>query len=268
VFLTTHYLDEADKLADRVGIIDGGVLQCVGSPSELTDMLKGDSIALAFDEGVAEQAKPLLEGSGFTKEVLVEEDGLRIYVDNGGETIADLISLLAGEQIKIKSVTLARPTLDDVFIKFTGKSMDKVEEKIKPWWAEWAGDDWEQQAEQNEWGGNKWVNADGSAKDKEAFEEWAAETSNAEADGDAPDADAASTNDADVASAISDCVSEAESDETAADDKENDVSEENKDETTGGDPNWGGNEWVNKDGTAKNPEAMKKWLDDSAKKAE
>ncbi len=243
VFMTTHYLDEADKLADRVGIIDEGVLQACDTPSGLKDVLKGDSISMSFDEGDADKARPLMEKAAFSKEVLDEQDGLRIYVDNGGKTIADVVHLLSDNGLRATSLTLARPTLDDVFIKFTGKSLDKIEEKVKPWWAEWAGDNWEQQEAEGNWGGNKWMNADGTPKDEEEFKTWsdAQEDASADTDDDAEKAEA-----------------------------ENDVSEEKEDkkeEATDGDPNWGGNEWVNKDGSPKDPEAMSKWLKDSAGKS-
>ena len=176
VFLTTHYLDEADKLAHRVGIIDQGVLQAVGTPSELKDMLKGDSIALTFEGDAKARALPLLGAAPFAKEVLDEEEGIRVYVDHGGETVAELISLLSREGIRIKAVTLARPTLDDVFIKFTGRSMEKVEEKVRPWWAQWAGDNWEQTQAKGEWKGNRWMSADGTPKDPEAMAKWLKET--------------------------------------------------------------------------------------------
>jgi ABC-2 type transport system ATP-binding protein len=239
VFMSTHYLDEADKLAQRVGIINEGVLQTVGTPGELKDMLKGDSITVDFDGGVPEPARALIAGAPFAKEVLdEEEDGLRIYVDNGGETVADLISLLARDGIRVKSVTLSRPTLDDVFVKFTGRSMDKVEEKVRPWWAQWAGDNWEQ-VEQKEWKGNRWVTEDGSPKDPEAFEAWVQEGAAKEAD-------------AEASSEVEDEVSEQSK-------------EEKKDEKAEG-TGWAGNEWVNADGTPKDPEAMAKWLKETAAK--
>jgi ABC-2 type transport system ATP-binding protein len=240
VFMTTHYLDEADKLARRVGIIDQGVLQAVGTPGELKDMLKGDSIALALDPEAVDPARRLLADAPFSKEVLDEEDGLRIYVDNGGETVADLVSLLAQGGVKVRSVTLARPTLDDVFIKFTGRSMDKVEEKVDPWWAQWAGSG---AGDGNtEWKGNKWVNADGTPKDKKAFDAWTQEQADAAPAGNGTREAAAPTDEAE------DTVSEEDKKETT---------EPAAKEESGG---WAGNEWVNADGTPKDPEAMAKWL--------
>jgi ABC-2 type transport system ATP-binding protein len=237
VFMSTHYLDEADKLAHRVGIINEGVLQAVGTPGALKDMLKGDSITVAFDGGVPERARALVADADFAKEVLDEGDeALRIYVDNGGETVADLIALLAQGGIRVKAVTLARPTLDDVFVKFTGRSMDKVEEKVRPWWAQWAGDNWEQVEAKGEWKGNRWVTEDGTPKDPEAFEAWSKETAG---------------------------------DGNAAGGEEDDVSEQPKDAKKEGKPagtGWAGNEWVNADGTPKDPEAMAKWLKETAGK--
>jgi len=258
VFMTTHYLDEADKLAHRVGIINEGVLQAVGTPGELKDMLKGDSIALALDADTVDTARGLLADAPFSKEVLEEEDGLRIYVDNGGETVADLISMLGQASIKVRSVTLARPTLDDVFIKFTGRSLDKVEEKVQPWWAQWAGSG---AGDGNtEWKGNKWVNADGTPKDKKAFEAWTQEK--AAADAGAPEADAAPAAErADWADNGRGSANAAPEDVEA----EDTVSEDDKKKPAepaaeGGSDGWAGNEWVNADGSPKDPEAMAKWL--------
>jgi len=243
VFMSTHYLDEADKLAHRVGIINEGVLQAVGTPGELKDMLKGDAITVAFDGGVPERARALIADADFAKEVLDEGDeALRIYVDNGGETVADLISVLARDGIRVKSVTLSRPTLDDVFVKFTGRSMDKVEEKVRPWWAQWAGDNWEQTQAKGEWKGNRWMSADGTPKDPEAFEAWVAEH--------APEADAESAEGAEEAEVSQDT---------------DDAKDEKKDEKAEG-TGWSGNEWVNADGTPKDPEAMAKWLKETAAK--
>jgi ABC-2 type transport system ATP-binding protein len=282
VFLTTHYLDEADRLAHRVGIIDRGVLQAVGTPGELKDMLKGDSIAVAIeDEKARSRAHALIGAAPFAKEVLEEEEGVRVYVDNGGETVADLFAVLAKDGIRVKSVTLARPTLDDVFIKFTGRSMDKVEEKVRPWWAQWAGDNWDQQGGE-EWKGNKWVDADGSPKDKEAFEAWTREQAAEEPDTapeTAPDAPRKASSGQDAGWAGNEWVNAdgtpkdpeafaawaggeaADGGETP---KEEAVSEEKRDDEApkgeaqpGG---WAGNEWVNADGTPKDPEAMAKWL--------
>ncbi|MDH4228764.1 MAG: ATP-binding cassette domain-containing protein [Nitrospirota bacterium] len=246
VFLTTHYLDEADRLAHRVGIIDRARLQVVGTPSELKDLLKGDSIALNFDADGAERALPLLRSATFAKEVLEEEEGLRVYVDNGGETISDLIQLLSAKAIKIKAVTLARPTLDDVFIKFTGRSMDKVEEKVKPWWAQWAGDNWEQMEAQGDWQGNQWMNADGSPKDENSFKDWQQTqqiSPEAVTDPQVTAAEPGTENEAPV-SENQDSKPATPTDGAAA-----------PAPSTG----WAGNEWVNADGTPKDPAAMAKW---------
>jgi hypothetical protein len=215
-------------------------------------MLKGDSIAITFEEGAKERALALLKDAPFAKEVLDEEEGVRVYVDNGGETVASLISLLAQDGIRVQAVTLARPTLDDVFIKFTGRSMDKVEEKVRPWWAQWAGDNWEQAEAQGDWKGNKWMNADGTPKDKEAFEAWTQSQGAAEGE-------AAGEATVEAPAGVSG------NGRHALDDVEDDVSEEKKDEAkpeTGASEGtgWAGNEWVNADGTPKDPEAMAKWL--------
>jgi hypothetical protein len=137
-------------------------------------------------------------------------------------------------------VTVSRPTLDDVFVKFTGRSMDKVEEKVRPWWAQWAGDNWEQVQAKGGWKGNRWMSEDGTPKDPEAFEAWVAE--NAEG---AP------------GEGVAGGEEEAEVSEGSRDEK--------KDEKPAG-AGWAGNEWVNADGTPKDPEAMAKWLKETAGK--
>jgi len=126
VFLTTHYLDEADQLCDRVAIIDKGQIIADGSPSALKRRLSGDVITLktiAVDHASA-HAKALLEPIEQIKEVTAGENGtLRLTVHNGEEAVPEILKRLSANDIGVSTISLARPTLDDVFLKLTGHSL-------------------------------------------------------------------------------------------------------------------------------------------------
>ena len=126
VFLTTHYLEEADALCDRVMIIDHGQIVAEGSPRELKRQVVGDSVVLrvAEDGDARERARALLSGAPFISSVTsADEDQLRCYVDDGAAALPELLRLLDAEQIGLRSISLSEPTLDDVFLAKTGRSL-------------------------------------------------------------------------------------------------------------------------------------------------
>jgi|TARA_B100001750_G_C15445431_1_gene565933 ABC-2 type transport system ATP-binding protein len=126
ILLTTQYLEEADELADRISIIDEGLVVAEGSPDELKSMVGGDVITFTFnnEESVA-KAQSLIEDSE------IENNDLRITVENGAEKIPSLFSTLQKNDIEVTSVSANKPTLDDVFLQFTGYRLEGTEEKIK-----------------------------------------------------------------------------------------------------------------------------------------
>ena len=126
ILLTTQYLEEADELADRISIIDEGLVVAEGSPDELKSMVGGDVITFTFnnEESVA-KAQSLIEDSE------IENNDLRITVENGAEKIPSLFSTLQKNDIEVTSVAANKPTLDDVFLQFTGYRLEGTEEKIK-----------------------------------------------------------------------------------------------------------------------------------------
>ena len=126
ILLTTQYLEEADELADRISIIDEGLVVAEGSPDELKSMVGGDVITFTFnnEESVA-KAQSLIEDSE------IENNDLRITVENGAEKIPSLFSTLQKNNIEVTSVSANKPTLDDVFLQFTGYRLEGTEEKIK-----------------------------------------------------------------------------------------------------------------------------------------
>ncbi|MGH2849916.1 MAG: ATP-binding cassette domain-containing protein [Solirubrobacteraceae bacterium] len=130
IFLTTHYLEEADALCDRVMIIDDGVIVAEGSPRELKRDVVGDSVVLrvADADGAVERARSLLAEAAFVKEVTAGEDGeLRCYVDDGATALPELLRGLDAAHLGLRSISLSEPTLDDVFLAKTGRSLRDAE---------------------------------------------------------------------------------------------------------------------------------------------
>jgi ABC-2 type transport system ATP-binding protein len=123
VFLTTHYLEEADALCDRVLIIDHGEIVAGGSPDELKRRVSGDVLTLAVD-GDTQAAAGLLAGYPVVRDIGTADDGtLRLTVAHGAEALPVLLRTLDDAGITLRSVSLARPTLDDVFLAVTGRSL-------------------------------------------------------------------------------------------------------------------------------------------------
>ncbi len=128
VFLTTHYLDEADALCDRVAIVDHGGIVALGTPDELKRQIAGDILSLGFaDQNVAYDAVKTLEGNTFIKEVNVKGETANLYVDKGDENLPVIMNKLHDKEFGIKTIKLSRPTLDDVFLKLTGRSLRENE---------------------------------------------------------------------------------------------------------------------------------------------
>jgi ABC-2 type transport system ATP-binding protein len=125
IFLTTHYLEEADALCDRLMIMDHGEIVTEGTPRDLKRQVAGDSVLLSVhdDEGVLLRAQQLIAAEPYVREITVEGDHLRLYVEDGSAALPALLRLLDGAQIALKSVSLSEPTLDDVFLHETGHSL-------------------------------------------------------------------------------------------------------------------------------------------------
>jgi ABC-2 type transport system ATP-binding protein len=123
IFLTTHYLEEADVLCDRVFIIDHGVIVAEGTPEELKQRVSGDVVTLQVN-GAAQKAHELLSAQPIVQDVTVSEDGaLRLNVFHGAEALPALLRVLDDAGVTMHSINLSRPTLDDVFLTMTGRSL-------------------------------------------------------------------------------------------------------------------------------------------------
>jgi ABC-2 type transport system ATP-binding protein len=125
VSLTTHYLEEADALCDRLIIIDHGKIVIEGSPRDLKRDVAGDAILLSLHDSDSAllRAQSLLEGESYVREVNTEGDQLRLYVEDGSTALPKLMRLLDQERITLRSISLSEPTLDDVFLRETGRSL-------------------------------------------------------------------------------------------------------------------------------------------------
>jgi ABC-2 type transport system ATP-binding protein len=122
VFLTTHYLDEADALCDRVAIIDQGKIVAEGTPEELKREIAGDIVTLSVG-GDQQRALDVLKDQPFVREAGVEEGVVRLYVERGEEAMPVILRLLDAAALKLMTIDLHRPSLDDVFLRKTGRSL-------------------------------------------------------------------------------------------------------------------------------------------------
>jgi len=134
VFLTTHYLDEADALCDRIAIIDKGSIVAQGTPDELKSGISGEIISLTVNRapGAGESARKLLETEEYVREIGANENRLKLTVTHGGEAIPSVLRLLEGKGISVIDIALARPSLDDVFLRVTGHTLQEAEDQSKP----------------------------------------------------------------------------------------------------------------------------------------
>ena len=119
IILTTQYLEEADELANRISIIDEGLVVAEGTPDELKSSIGGDVITLTFrTDDDAIKAQTIIENSD------IEDNQIRVTVENGAEKIPNLLNQLVSKDINVQSVSANKPSLDDVFLKVTGYRLE------------------------------------------------------------------------------------------------------------------------------------------------
>jgi ABC-2 type transport system ATP-binding protein len=124
VFLTTQYMEEADQLCDRVAIIDGGQIVAQGTPGQLKAEMGHDVVSVALDGADAEVTEAALHGLRGLERVLTEPDALALYVEDGAASIAEIVRRLDAAEITPGAISVARPSLDDVFLKATGRRLE------------------------------------------------------------------------------------------------------------------------------------------------
>jgi ABC-2 type transport system ATP-binding protein len=130
VFLTTHYLDEADALCDRILIIDHGKIVASGTPAELKRRVSGDIIT--FEVADPARARELLAGQDGVREITTGDRAVRITVEHGDAMALPLMRALDVAGLAIASLHVAHPTLDDVFLTLTGRSLRDADGAVAP----------------------------------------------------------------------------------------------------------------------------------------
>lgn len=144
IFLTTQYLEEADRLCQRLCIVDGGKIVAQGTPAELKSEIGADAISITVkdfagknDDSVRGKARQIVQNLPNVVDTVDSGDGLTIYAKDGGYFVPDLVRAFDKTDIKLVSINLSSPTLDDVFLKHTGKRIrvEELEKQAPSMWA-------------------------------------------------------------------------------------------------------------------------------------
>ncbi|NDB33040.1 MAG: ATP-binding cassette domain-containing protein [Nitrososphaeria archaeon] len=124
IFLTTHYMEEADRLCSKVGIIDHGKIQTIDSPSSLKSKLGGGIITITIENSPAkEELVSKTKQIEFVRDVTISDEKLTIFSSKGTEVAPMIFSLASNLGVSIKTVSITQPSLDDVFLSFTGHDL-------------------------------------------------------------------------------------------------------------------------------------------------
>ncbi len=133
ILLTTHYLEEADRLARRLAIVDRGRVVAAGSPDELKSELRGDAIHVELD-GVEPDRRvrdALGRASDLLRDITVDGRMMRARVDSGARAVPAVLAALDGAGVGVATVTIARPSLDDVYLRYAGRAFRAEEEAAR-----------------------------------------------------------------------------------------------------------------------------------------
>ena len=127
IFLTTQYLEEADQLCNRLAIIDGGRLVAEGTPDGLKSDLGADVVTVGLGRGGTKEAlRQAVSGLRGVDHVVETEGGVAAYVTNGAAAVPLIVRALDEAGVEVGTVSISRPTLDDVFLEATGRSLEEV----------------------------------------------------------------------------------------------------------------------------------------------
>jgi ABC-2 type transport system ATP-binding protein len=119
VFITTHYLEEADALCDRISIMDNGEIVASGTPASLKREISGDVVRVALPLDAIAAAAQALENY----KIETYDDSVRLFVDDGATAIPQILRALDAADVPLGAIELHRPSLDDVFLTKTGRSL-------------------------------------------------------------------------------------------------------------------------------------------------
>ena len=132
ILLTTHYLEEADSLARRLAIVDQGRVVAEGTPDELKEELQGDAIVVELREPPRDgEVLRALDGLHDLRDVSVEARTLRARADSGSHMVPTVLAALEAGGVGVASVTVARPSLDDVYLRHAGRAFSEADVEVK-----------------------------------------------------------------------------------------------------------------------------------------
>jgi ABC-2 type transport system ATP-binding protein len=124
VFLTTQYMEEADQLCDRLAIIDDGKIVAAGTPAELKAEMGHDVVSITLDGADPVATEAALGGLRGLERVVAASNALALYVEDGAGSIVEIVRRLERDQISVGAISVARPSLDDVFLNATGRRLE------------------------------------------------------------------------------------------------------------------------------------------------
>jgi len=125
IFLSTHYMEEADNLCDRIGIIDYGKIQAIDSPQAMKDALGNEVITFTLNNNDEKKSNLIskIKEIEYVKEITTNENKVTVFSSKGTEVIPIIFQIVSRFETKINSISLTQPTLDDVFISYTGREL-------------------------------------------------------------------------------------------------------------------------------------------------
>jgi ABC-2 type transport system ATP-binding protein len=127
ILLTTHYLEEADRLASALAIVDRGRVVAAGTPDALKRELRGDAIHVELDAVNGHDPRTALGRLDAVRDVVVQGRSLHARADDGARTVPAVLQALEAHGVGVASVTVARPSLDDVYLQYAGRTFDAAE---------------------------------------------------------------------------------------------------------------------------------------------
>jgi ABC-2 type transport system ATP-binding protein len=132
ILLTTHYLEEADSLARRLAIVDKGRVVAEGTPDELKGELQGDAIVVELEEAPQNgEVLRALDGLRDLRDVAVDARTLRARADSGSRMVPVVLAALEAGGVGVAAVTVARPSLDDVYLRHAGRAFSEADVEVK-----------------------------------------------------------------------------------------------------------------------------------------
>jgi len=127
IFVSTHYMEEADQLCDRVGIIDNGKIQVIDSPENMKNAMGNEVISIVIGDNNSDSFLSEIRKIEFVKKINEDGTKLTLFASHGTEVIPKIFQISSDLGIKITSISLTQPTLDDVFISYTGHEIRSEE---------------------------------------------------------------------------------------------------------------------------------------------